>query len=262
MTVGSQDGTDEVTDTVEVVVSDGGTDPVASTVVATATPAEVAVGGTSEVSVVVSADGASPTGEVTLTGGGRIYGPKTLEGGRAAFTVGPFAEPGTVAFTASYAGDGSVAAGEGTVTVRVVAAPAPGDTTPPDTTITAGPTGAARGPAATFRFASTEAGTYQCSLDGGTWKPCASPATFTRLAQGEHELRVRAVDAAGNVDPTPAARGWTVDRGRPTVRVTPGWPTTSDRTPTVRRRISDRLDTLRKRDVAASSAGRRPPRFG
>jgi PKD repeat protein len=257
VTVGSQDGTDEVTDTVEVVVSDGGTDPVASTVVATATPAEVVVGGTSEVSVVVSADGASPTGQVTLTGGGRTYGPKTLEGGRAAFTVGPFAEPGAVAFTASYAGDGSVAAGEGTVTVRVVAAPAPGDTTPPDTTITAGPTGAARGPAATFRFASTEAGTYQCSLDGGAWEPCASPATFTRLAQGEHQLRVRAVDAAGNVDPTPAARDWTVDRGRPTVRVTPGRPTTGDRTPTIRARVSDRYDDLRARDVRLRVGGRK-----
>ena len=79
-----QGGTDEVTDTVEVVVTGDDptdpTDPVASTVTATATPSEVTVGDTTKVSVDVKADGATPTGEVTLTGGGKSYGPTAARG--------------------------------------------------------------------------------------------------------------------------------------------------------------------------------------
>ena len=134
----------------------------------------------------------------------------------------------------------------------------PVDATPPDTTLTRGPTGAARGPAATFAFASSEPGssTFQCSLDEAAWAPCSSPATFTRLAQGEHELRVRAIDGSGNVDASPATRTWTVDRGRPRVTVLPGPDATPDRTPTVRARISDRLDRLQGRNVRVTFAGR------
>ena len=49
--------------------------------------------------------------------------------------------------------------------------------------------------------------------------------SFTNLALGAHTLRVRATDAAGNIDPTPAIRSWTItaaardddpDRARPT----------------------------------------------
>jgi cytochrome c len=135
--------------------------------------------------------------------------------------------------------------------------PGPGDTTPPDTTITDGPMGQARGPAATFTFASSEPGsTFECSLDGAAWASCSSPATFTRLAQGQHELEVRARDAAGNTDASPAVRSWTVDRGRPTVRVLSGSGTTPDRTPTVRARIGDRYDRLRTRDVTVRIGGK------
>ena len=257
VTVGSQDGTDEVTDSVEVVVTgDDPTDPVASTVTATAAPAEVRVGGTSQVSVRVAAEGADPTGQVTLTGGGRTYGPASLTDGAATFAVGPFADPGTVTFTADYAGNADVRPGEATVTVTVKALPGPGDTTPPDTTVTSGPQGQSRGPAATFAFASSEPGsTFQCSLDGGAWVGCSSPATFTRLAQGEHELRVRATDTAGNTDASPAVRTWTVDRGRPKVRLVSGTDATPDRTPTLRARVGDRFDRLRARDVKVTFGG-------
>ncbi|MBM7513499.1 PKD repeat protein [Nocardioides cavernae] len=254
VTVSMQGGTDEVTDTVEVVVTGDDpvdpTDPVASTVTATATPSEVTVGDTTKVSVDVKAEGTTPTGEVTLTGGGKSYGPTSLEGGTATFTVGPFTEPGTVTFTAAYAGSDEVAAGEGKATVTVKAKPAPGDTSAPETTITDGPKGQGRGPAATFTFTSSEPGsTFECSLDGGAWAACSSPATFTKLGQGEHELRVRATDKAGNTDASPAALTWTVDRGKPTVKVLTGPQATKDRTPTVRARLSDRYDDLRARDV-------------
>ncbi|WP_246856052.1 PKD domain-containing protein [Nocardioides xinjiangensis] len=136
-------------------------------------------------------------------------------------------------------------------------APGTGDTTPPDTTVTGGPTGAARGPAATFTFASSEPGsTFECSLDGKAWTACASPATFTKLAQGEHELRVRATDRARNTDASPAVRTWTVDRGKPKARLVSGTEPTRDRTPTVRVRISDRHDRLRSGDVKVRFDGR------
>ena len=40
---------------------------------------------------------------------------------------------------------------------------------------------------------------------------CTSPRTSRVLADGEHTFSVRAIDAAGNVDPTPATRTFTVD---------------------------------------------------
>ncbi|HEX5916703.1 MAG TPA: hypothetical protein VFY76_02565, partial [Nocardioides sp.] len=185
------------------------------------------------------------------------YGPTTLEGGTATFTVGPFTEPGAVELTASYAGNDDVAAGEGKVTVTVKAKPAPGDTTAPETTITDGPKGQGRGPAATFTFTSSEPGSsFECSLDGGAWAACSSPATFNRLGQGEHELRVRATDKAGNTDASPATRTWTVDRGKPTARVLSGSEPTRDPTPTVRVRLGDRHDDLRTRDVKVRIDGR------
>ncbi|MGF9756680.1 Ig-like domain repeat protein, partial [Microvirga sp. 0TCS3.31] len=249
-------GEGKVTVTVKAEPTDPA-DPVASTVTATATPSEVTVGETTQVSVGVKADGTTPTGEVTLTGGGKSYGPTTLDGGTATFRVGPFTEPGTVTFTAAYAGSDEVAAGDGKVTVTVKAKPAPGDTTAPETTITDGPKGQGRGPAATFTFTSSEPGsTFQCSLDGGAWAACSSPATFNALGQGEHELRVRATDKAGNTDASPAARTWTVDRGKPKVTVLKGSKVTKDRTPTVRARLSDRYDDLRARDVKVRFGGR------
>jgi hypothetical protein len=53
---------------------------------------------------------------------------------------------------------------------------------------------------------SNEPGTFQCKLDGGAFKPCASGKTFTNLRVGSHTIRVRAKDRAGNLDPTPAAK--------------------------------------------------------
>ncbi|MGO4257189.1 Ig-like domain-containing protein [Marmoricola sp. RAF53] len=56
----------------------------------------------------------------------------------------------------------------------------------------------------TFRFASSEAGsTYVCKLDRGAWRACATPRTFA-VKKGTHVFSVRAKDAAGNVDATPA----------------------------------------------------------
>ncbi len=85
------------------------------------------------------------------------------------------------------------------------------DTIAPDTAISAGPSGPGAAAAASFAFASSEAGSsFQCQLDGSAWSACTSPKAFADLAAGPHSFHVRAVDAAGNPDATPAARTWTV----------------------------------------------------
>ena len=87
------------------------------------------------------------------------------------------------------------------------------DTIAPDTSITAGPTGNNNPDTATFTFASTEAGsTFQCSLDGAAFSACSSDIGYAGLAKGEHTFQVRAIDAAGNVDATPASRTWRVNK--------------------------------------------------
>ena len=83
------------------------------------------------------------------------------------------------------------------------------DTAAPDTTITSGPSGTVADAQATFAFVSTETGgTFECRLDGGAYAACASPHTVTSLSPGTHVLAVRAVDAAGNRDASPATRTW------------------------------------------------------
>jgi hypothetical protein len=95
------------------------------------------------------------------------------------------------------------------------------DTTAPDTTITAPP--ATTTASATLAFAASEAGTrFECSLDGAAFAACSSPVTLTGLADGQHVFQARAIDAPGNVDPTPAAVTWTVDTVAPDTTITAG----------------------------------------
>jgi hypothetical protein len=90
------------------------------------------------------------------------------------------------------------------------------DTTAPQTTIGSGPSGPTRDATPTFAFTAGEPGsTFQCRVDAGAWIACASPRTIAKLADGAHAFRVRAKDAAGNVDSTPAQRLIKVDTRRP-----------------------------------------------
>ena len=87
------------------------------------------------------------------------------------------------------------------------------DTTPPDTKITKGPPKKTHKRKATFKFTSTEGkSTFQCKLDKKPFKACGSPKTYKKLKPGKHVFKVRAIDKAGNVDPTPAKRKFTVLR--------------------------------------------------
>jgi hypothetical protein len=74
----------------------------------------------------------------------------------------------------------------------------------------------------TFRFSSNDdEATFECKLDGGTFDVCTSPKEYPGLIEGStHTFEVRAVDPAGNTDPTSARRTWTVDTTPPKVNGT------------------------------------------
>jgi large repetitive protein len=72
------------------------------------------------------------------------------------------------------------------------------DTTPPDTKLSGD------------KLSSDDPGaTFECRVDGGAWTPCTSIAKLD-LAPGYHLQEARAVDKAGNADPTPVRRESTV----------------------------------------------------
>ncbi len=98
------------------------------------------------------------------------------------------------------------------------------DDIPPDTVITGGPAAVTTSRLATFAFTGSTmpAGgpaTFQVSLDGAPFATAKSPKAYTNLADGTHTFRVRAVDAFGNADPTPASYTWAVDTTKPTVAI-------------------------------------------
>jgi hypothetical protein len=104
------------------------------------------------------------------------------------------------------------------------------DVTAPTTSITAAPSGSVNVASANITFSSNEAGTFQCSLDGGGFSTCSTPHPLTGLSQGSHTFQVRAVDAAGNQDASPASATWTVDTIAPDTSIASGPPSPDDDT--------------------------------
>ena len=84
------------------------------------------------------------------------------------------------------------------------------DATAPETTLASKPAARTTARSATFTFSAGEPATFECRLDGGSFLPCAPPTSYPRLANGVHRFSVRAVDAAGNVDPTPMEYSWAI----------------------------------------------------
>ena len=93
------------------------------------------------------------------------------------------------------------------------------DTEAPTTSFSAAPS--TSGTSATFTFNGTDDRTqgsnlaFQCRLDGAPYGPCTSPRNLSSLSVGSHTFEVRAVDAAGNVDLTPASHTWTATAPAP-----------------------------------------------
>jgi hypothetical protein len=93
---------------------------------------------------------------------------------------------------------------------------------PPDTAIVSGPadgsTIADNSP--TFGFESEQGATFECRVDGEGFAACPNPQTLDALPNGEHTLRVRAIDTNLNPDPVPASRTFTVDASVPDTQIT------------------------------------------
>ncbi|MCW5865514.1 MAG: hypothetical protein KIT52_20670 [Anaerolineae bacterium] len=94
------------------------------------------------------------------------------------------------------------------------------DTTPPDTTIDSNPSNPSNSSSASFTFSGSDPGgsgvaSFECRLDSGAWTACASPQNYSGLSDGSHTFQVRAIDAAGNTDPTPASFTWVINTTPP-----------------------------------------------
>ncbi len=97
----------------------------------------------------------------------------------------------------------------------------PPDLVPPETMITSGPSGTIDYSDVTFTYEGDDnvdppsALVFQYQMDGGAWSVWggSTMANYTGLADGDHRFRVRARDTAGNVDPTPDFRDFTVQTG-------------------------------------------------
>ncbi|MEZ5062891.1 MAG: hypothetical protein R2700_15520, partial [Solirubrobacterales bacterium] len=91
----------------------------------------------------------------------------------------------------------------------------PADTDPPETTLTTKPKPKVKtkkkSAKVTFAFSSDESGRFECKLDKASFSPCTSPLTL-KAKKGKHTFSVRAVDAAGNTDASPATASFKVKR--------------------------------------------------
>lgn len=103
------------------------------------------------------------------------------------------------------------------VAVAPAAAKRP-DHSRPSTQITAGPDDPTDSTDASFSFTGSDnraVSGFDCRLDAGPWLACTSPTSYSALTLGLHTFYVRARDAAGNVDASPASESWTVTLALP-----------------------------------------------
>ncbi len=98
---------------------------------------------------------------------------------------------------------------------------------PPETTITSGPDGIDSDSTPTFTFASDQSdATFECRLDAAAYAACPSPYTAPTLS-GAHSFDVRAVNANGEPDASPAHRSFTIDTSLPQIATGPSGITNS-----------------------------------
>ncbi len=109
------------------------------------------------------------------------------------------------------------------------------DTTAPQTQIELSPPALSASASAEFEFSGADGSgsgvaSFECRLDStepSNWTSCTSPRTYGSLGDGAHKFEVRAIDQAGNVDPSPASFTWTVDTTAPQTQLDSGPPVLS-----------------------------------
>ncbi len=184
------------TSTITATLSDASGQPIANE------PVALIVSGTNgSYGLVVQTDvaGQAPLGVIPLPAGS--YTASAYYGGSIPAPV-----------SASYTSPRYSAATTRSGALTIVNAP---DTTPPITSIGSVPPDPSTGSTAAFGFSGADNLTpaaslaFECSMDGAAYSGCTSPKSYS-LGNGQHTFQVRAVDAAGNRDATPATRTWTV----------------------------------------------------
>ncbi|PKV75182.1 Ig-like domain-containing protein [Pontibacter ramchanderi] len=95
--------------------------------------------------------------------------------------------------------------------------PATASTSAPETTITQKPAEISKEKSPTFEFTSNKSPVYfEASLNDAAYEVVSSPYTLSNMPDGRYTLSVRAVDAAGRKDATPATHTWTIITEPPT----------------------------------------------
>jgi hypothetical protein len=112
--------------------------------------------------------------------------------------------------TASYQGDLNYQASQAAAQLQVSA---PVAAQAPNTTLKKKPRKKTARRTARFTFVSDQPGsTFQCKLDKKAFKPCRSPFKAKKLKAGRHSFQVKAINAQGLADPTPAVFRWKVGK--------------------------------------------------
>lgn len=191
---------------------------------------------------------------VTLYSSGSVVGTTTADGaGNWSITTTTLADGAHTMTAKAVDGTGSQSPASAALTVTI-------DTTAPNTTITGNPAAVTNPTSATFTFTSDETvSTFQASVDGSSFITATAPLTLTGLSGGTHTVLIRAMDAAGNVDPTPASHTWQVDATAPVVtsinRHNPATATTNATTVTFQVSFSESVTGVGADDFTLSSTG-------
>jgi hypothetical protein len=180
-------------------------------------------------------NGATWSGSVSY----RLTGPQTIDGTTVPAT---FSNRPTGSYTLNYQSGGPSGAtltsitpsatqtlnSGGTITFTLNFT-ATGDTMPPDTQITGGPNGTINTNSATFTWTGSDNVTptgnlvYAYRLDpiepNFSSFSSTTSKTYSMLANGSYTFYVKARDQAGNEDPTPASRSFTVNVSTPTFSI-------------------------------------------
>ena len=152
---------------------------------------------TVQLSGVLAADVLTPAGSLTLACSG---------GGTFSYTI---TKPDGTYNLAVNQTNGIITSGDALLTWTK-------DTVEPNTTLSSQPPATNYSTLANFVFSSSEPGTFECSVDAGAFATCSSPLLLTNLSNASHNINIRSIDNAGNVESTPVSYTW-IQQGYKTI---------------------------------------------